>query len=70
MVGGGVLANFREGWALEISGDGCAHYFSRDGFDTAKSKCGITASVRWLFDRGDYPLCLKCQRARMRVGIS
>lgn len=67
MMSGGVLRNFREGWALNIFGGGVAHYFQRYGFDTGRSRCGVVAPVRWLYGCGDFPLCRNCQRATARA---
>lgn len=63
-VSGGMIENFRDGWAQNIFANGkTAHYYKRVGFDIAKSACLLsTAEVRWLYGAGDYPECKRCAK--------
>lgn len=55
-----MIKNFRDQWALDIFGGRVAHYFVRDRFEQARSRCGVMAPVRWLYERGDFPVCKRC----------
>ena len=63
-VSGGMIENFREGWARDIFGNGSvAHYYKRTGFGTTKSKCLLaTADVHWMYGAGNYPKCKRCMK--------
>lgn len=68
-VSGGQIENFREGWALRILGPSparLAHWFKRKDFDTASALCGRDAPVRWLYGRGNFPVCQRCASKRNR----
>lgn len=63
MLSGGMIQNFREGWAHDIfSKSSRSHYFRRDGFDGAAALCGHVAPVRWLYGAGTFPHCQNCTR--------
>lgn len=69
-MSGGMIEHFREGWALHIMGPTparVAHWFARDGFGSAESLCKLSAPVRWLYGRGNYPCCKRCVRALDRM---
>jgi hypothetical protein len=59
-LGGGLIENFKDGWALH--GFGKAHYFKRGDFAFAHTLCGLTGYVRSLYGAGNWPRCAKCQR--------
>lgn len=63
-VSGGMIENFRGGWATDIFGNGSvAHYYKRVNFDTTKSVCLLsTADARWMYGRGNYPQCKRCRK--------
>lgn len=59
---GGMIENFREGWAVAVFNSLTVHYFRRTGFDTAKALCGFTIKMRWLYGPGNFSTCKKCKR--------
>lgn len=60
-VSGGMIENFREGWAVDIMSSGRrAHFFKRDEFLTSTALCGVGGKVRWLYGEGNYPRCSRC----------
>jgi hypothetical protein len=68
LVSGGQIENFREGWALHIlSSSKKAHWYVRDRFDEAVSLCKVSAPVRWLYGRGNWPTCKRCMALRNRM---
>jgi len=62
-VSGGMIENFREGWAVRIMPPGShrAHFFERDGFAGATALCGVVSSARWLYGQGNYQRCSRCE---------
>lgn len=62
VLSGGMIENFREGWAVNILSFGKAHYFKRDCFDKVVAACGATAEVRWMYGEGNHSRCKNCQR--------
>lgn len=61
MLSGGMIQNFREGWAHDIfSKSSRSHYFRRDGLKGASSICGQEADVRHLYGAGTWPHCQRC----------
>lgn len=60
-LSGGMIMNFRAGWAMNIMGSGqVAHYFIRSDFDNAVAICKAKAKVRWIYGQGNYPQCANC----------
>lgn len=68
---GGMIENFRRGWAHNIMSSGnTAHYYRRSNFEAARSICGKSVSdARWIYGAGNYPRCRACQRAADKKGI-
>lgn len=68
---GGMIENFRRGWAHNLMGGGqMAHYYRRSNFEAARSLCGKSISdARWIYGAGNYPRCRPCQRAADKKGI-
>jgi hypothetical protein len=64
IVSGGMIENFREGWAKEAFGGDVAHYFRRNSFDWCVALCGHGTEARWMYGRGNYPCCKRCVRLR------
>lgn len=63
-VSGGQFSNFRAGWSKPIMGEGDrVHYFERDLNDIsrAKSLCGLSSKIRWLYGPGNYEYCRHCK---------
>lgn len=70
LVSGGMIEDFREGWAMYVFGNGkVAHYFTRDTQNISQviSACGYGAPVRWMYGRGNIPKCRHCQRQRGEI---
>ena len=63
LVIGTMIENFREGWAKDVFRGRKVHYWKREGFDTADSRCSLTAKVRWLYGEGNFPRCKRCMRS-------
>ena len=74
MISGGSIPDFTGGWALDIWGNQCGHFWRRRSGDEVISKCGLIRTAEWrskangtvharMYGIGDFPRCKKCERA-------
>jgi len=64
LFSGGMIENFRKGWAMPVFSGEKGHYFKRHLLNIAyaKSACGIIVGVRQLYGIGNFPKCKRCAR--------
>lgn len=62
-ISGGMIENFREGWAINAMSFGKAHYYRRNRFDNAVALCGKWVEVRWVYGEGNFPRCKTCEKS-------
>lgn len=61
-ISGGLLINFKEGWALQIFGASKVHYIKTYPNGHLYSLCGCHVNDGDLFAQGNFDACKSCLR--------